>query len=69
MKKKEEVKWLALALGWLLLIGLVAPWLISAESDIAVTIGIGAILAATYGTYRFVNAKLTNEGEKKNEDA
>lgn len=69
MKKKEEMKWLALVIGWLLLIGLVAPWLISAESDVAVTIGIGSILAATYGTYRFVNAKLTNEGKDENEDA
>lgn len=67
MKEIEVSAILALIIGWLLLIGFIGPWLLSAESDIAVTGGVIAILAAAYGTYRFVKSKLTSEGEAKNE--
>lgn len=49
---KTELKWICLALWWVVLIGFLAPFLISAESTIAVIAGFLIILVSAYGTYR-----------------
>lgn len=51
---KTELKWIVMVIYWLLLLGLVLPWLISAPSTIAVVIGFVLLIASAYGTYRFV---------------
>jgi hypothetical protein len=51
---KKELIWIAIGIYWLLLLGVLAPWLISAPSDIAVFLGFGLIGASAYATYRFI---------------
>lgn len=49
---KTELKWICIALWWIVLIGFLAPFLISAESTIAVLAGFLIILVSAYATYR-----------------
>lgn len=54
MSKKLELKWIAIFVYWLILLGLVAPWLISAPSTIAVILGFVILGVSAYATYRVV---------------
>lgn len=55
---KNELKWIAFCVLWIVLLGWVLPWLISAPSTIAVMIGFGLILVFGYGSYRFIRKQL-----------
>lgn len=56
---KAEIRWIALVMYWAALIGLVGPFLISAESDIAVIAGFALIGSSAYATYRFIRSFIT----------
>lgn len=49
---KKELQWISLALWWVVLIGFLGPFLISADSTIAVIAGFLLILGSAYATYR-----------------
>lgn len=49
---RTEIKWICIVLWWVVLIGFLAPFLISAESTIAVIAGFIIILVSAYATYR-----------------
>jgi hypothetical protein len=55
---KTELKWIAFCVLWIVLLGWVLPWLISAPSTIAVIVGFLIILVFGYGTYRFIRNEL-----------
>lgn len=49
---RKDLKVVSLIIGWCLLVGLILPWLFSAQSDIAVGIGFFVLIVALYFTYR-----------------
>lgn len=55
---KTELKWIAFCVLWIVLLGWVLPWLISAPSTIAVIVGFIILLVFGYGTYRFIRNEL-----------
>lgn len=55
---KTELKWIAFCVLWIVLLGWVLPWLISAPSTIAVIVAFLIILVFGYGTYRFIRNEL-----------
>lgn len=58
---KTELKWIALWVYWLLLLGLVAPWLVSAPSTLAVFAGFALLGGSAYATYRLIRGALTKK--------
>lgn len=58
---KIELKWIALWLYWLALLGFVGPWLISAPNDAAVLAGSFLLLASGYTTYRLIRRWTTQK--------
>jgi hypothetical protein len=62
---KTELKWIALVLYWLALLGFVAPALVSAASNEAVFAGVGLLGVSAYLTSRYVRR---NQEGKRNEN-
>lgn len=60
---KAELKIIALLVWWLVLLGLVGPFLISAESTIAVVAGFILIGVTAYGTYRYARTLVPSKKE------
>lgn len=58
---KTELKWIALGMWWLVLLGLIGPFLISAESTIAVIGGFLLLGISSYATYRIIRRLLPEE--------
>lgn len=58
---KTELKWIAFCVLWIVLLGWVLPWLISAPSTFAVIGGFVLLLGFAYGSYRFIRNQLGNE--------
>lgn len=48
----KEIRIIALAIYWALLLGLIAPGLVSAKSDSAVFAGLSLLIVSAYLTYR-----------------
>lgn len=58
---KNEIKWIAFCITWIVLIGWLLPWMISAASTLAVIGGFALLVASVYGSYRFIRKQLGNE--------
>lgn len=58
---KLELKWIALWVYWLALLGLIAPWLVSAESTVAVLAGFALLGGSAYTTYRLIRGAFTKK--------
>lgn len=55
---KKELFYIGAAIYWLILVGFVAPWLVSAESTIAVIIGFALLIGSAYATYRIIRKEV-----------
>jgi len=56
---KKELFWIGIILWWVVLFGFVGPFLISAESTIAVLLGFALIGVSAYTTYRLIRRNFT----------
>lgn len=64
---KRELKYLAIAVYWVALLGSIAPAMVSFDDTIVVLLGIGAVLASAYITYRTIlrDIRRVNHGESR----
>jgi hypothetical protein len=58
---KRELKWIAVAVGWLVMLGFVGPALISCDDTLGVLLGVVLILSYAYFTYRFIRKEINHE--------
>lgn len=65
---KQELKWIALVLYWLALLGLVLPALFSAAHTELVVAGFVLVGVSTYATYRGIRRALSPTTMEKKPD-
>lgn len=62
---KLELQWIGISLWWVVLFGLIGPFLVSAENDIVVAVGFIAVLSTAYGTYLHAKQHFDKPSDQK----
>lgn len=57
---KKELLVIGIGLWWIVLLGWLAPALLSMNDTVAVLFGIALILGSAYATYRFIRHRILN---------
>ncbi len=57
---KRELLYIAIGLWWLVLLGWLAPALLSRNDTSTVLIGVLILLASSYATYRYIRHRILN---------
>jgi hypothetical protein len=55
---KQELIGLVIGLWWLVLLGWLAPALLSMADNLAVLLGVAILLGSAYATYRYIRHRL-----------
>ena len=58
---KKELVYIAIGLWWLVLLGWLAPALLSMNDTLAVLLGIAILLGSSYATYRYIRHRIIND--------
>lgn len=66
---KRELKWIAIVVWWFVLLGVIAPALISEPDTLAVVVGLVLVLASTYATYRLARGEIKHALDKTNQES